>query len=319
MRITAAWLGALTWLVVSACRVQPPRAVPGWEAAGDRTPRYWSFDSGDELAAYLRGGSDAGVLVSAHRGGPADGYPENALATFERTLGYGPVLLEVDVRMSRDSVLVLMHDSTLERTSTGSGRVADHTFTALRRLLLRDARGAVTAHRIPTLDEALAWSERRAVLMLDVKPGVPPVRVVEAIRRASAANRAVIIGAEGDVLPYHRLHPGLVVSANARTRESLQALLAGGIDPSRMIAFLGVDAYDPEVLRRLSAMGVRASLATFRDRDHQAGRMGAGAYCPLVRAGIGLIATDSAHHAVGAAARCTSGGGPNRGHLDQRP
>src|SRR5690606_35917448 len=106
-------------------------------------------------AAYLRWRPGAPVLVSAHRGGPRPGLPENALATFEYALNFAPALLETDVRRTADGTLVLLHDETLDRTTTGAGPVAARTLADLRTLYLLDPEGTATPHRIPTLAEAL--------------------------------------------------------------------------------------------------------------------------------------------------------------------
>jgi glycerophosphoryl diester phosphodiesterase len=83
-----------------------------------------------ELLSY----SEARVpLISAHRGGPRKGFPENCIATFENTLRHTHALLEVDPRYTKDGVIVLMHDATLERTTTGAGKVSDHTLAQFHR------------------------------------------------------------------------------------------------------------------------------------------------------------------------------------------
>src|SRR5688572_20012996 len=66
-------------------------------------------------------------VLSAHRGGPMKGFPENCLATFSNTLQHTFSLMEIDPRYTKDGEIVLFHDATLERTSTGRGRVADLT------------------------------------------------------------------------------------------------------------------------------------------------------------------------------------------------
>lgn len=67
------------------------------------------------------------ALVAAHRGGPGPGYAENALPTLEHTTDATPALLEIDIARTRDNVLVLMHDDTVDRTTDGSGAVRDLT------------------------------------------------------------------------------------------------------------------------------------------------------------------------------------------------
>lgn len=72
-------------------------------------------------------------LVSAHRGGPVPGYPENCIETFEHTLEYAYSMLEIDLRYSKDGHIVLHHDPTLDRTTTGSGPVDDYTLAELKK------------------------------------------------------------------------------------------------------------------------------------------------------------------------------------------
>ena len=75
-------------------------------------------------------------LVSAHRGGALPRYPENCIATFENTLRHTFSILEIDLQYTKDGHIVLHHDATLERTTTGSGRVGDMTLKELKNLQL---------------------------------------------------------------------------------------------------------------------------------------------------------------------------------------
>lgn len=255
---------------------------------------YVAFETADALAAALRYDAPTGPLVSAHRGGPMRGYPENAIATFEHTLRYGPAFPEVDVRMTRDSVLVLLHDETMERTTTGRGALADHTLAETRRLLLKDPMNVITPFRMPTLAEALAWAEGRAVLQLDVKRGVPPEAVVASLRRHDAANRAIVITYTlDDLLRYHRLAPDLVLSATAESAEEVEAILASGVDPSRLIVFTGVGTLRPAVIDRLHAHNIRAILGTFGAIDERAARVGPEVFQALLDQGVDVLATDN--------------------------
>lgn len=287
----------LSLAALAACGAPRPLAptrpaAPLYGAVSSVHYRDWA--DADALAAYLRWRPGAPVLVSAHRGGPAPGLPENALATFEYALNFAPALIETDVRRAADGALVLLHDETLDRTTTGTGAVAAISLADLRRLYLRDPEGTVTPHRIPTLAEALAWAEGRAVLLLDVKPGVPPEAVVAAVRAAGAEGRAVVIAYTlDDLLVYHHLAPDLVYSASARTPDEAEALLAAPVDPVRLIAFAGVGAVDPAVAARLHAAGLRVQVGTFGEVDTAAAVLGPDAYRPLLDAGADVLATDS--------------------------
>ena len=130
---------------------------------------YLSFDSPVELQQYLSWTPEQPPIVSAHRGGPMNGFPENCIETFENALIYAPCLIECDVAKTKDSVLVMMHDKTLNRTTTGEGEVGSYTLEELKKLKLRDNQGNVTAYQIPTLAEALDWARGKAIIELDIK------------------------------------------------------------------------------------------------------------------------------------------------------
>src|SRR4029453_8368068 len=131
-------------------------------------------------------------LVSAHRGGPALGFPENCLATFENTLQHTFAMLEIDPRFAKDGAIVVHHDANLERTTTGKGRVADFTLPELKTLRLKDPAGNVTEHQIPTLDEVLEWARGKTILLLDQKD-VPVAARVKRIEDHKAESYALLI------------------------------------------------------------------------------------------------------------------------------
>src|SRR5690606_22351166 len=100
-------------------------------------------------------------------------------------------------RRSSD-LLVVMHDETLDRTTTGKGRVNRHTLAALRELRLLDVTGTATNYRIPTLEEALQWGIGKVIFTLDVKRNVPYQLVVDAIRKTKAEAYTIIITYSAD-------------------------------------------------------------------------------------------------------------------------
>ncbi|MBT3322365.1 MAG: glycerophosphodiester phosphodiesterase [Anaerolineae bacterium] len=85
-------------------------------------------------------------IIFAHRGASADA-PENTLAAFELALQQGANAIELDVKLSADNVPVVIHDSTVDRTTDGSGAVANLSLSALKELDAGDGQ------KIPTLDE----------------------------------------------------------------------------------------------------------------------------------------------------------------------
>jgi glycerophosphoryl diester phosphodiesterase len=106
---------------------------------------------------------------AAHRGGAAL-WPENSLAAFAGALELGIDLLELDVHLSADDEVVVIHDPTLERTTEGTGAVRAQPATTLRRLRLRGRDGALIAEHVPLLDDVLHLAAQAgAELLLEIK------------------------------------------------------------------------------------------------------------------------------------------------------
>ena len=306
--MTGLRLGALAaTLLVAGCG--SPRPLTLTERPADRVAvptssvHYRDYATADDLAAATRWAPGAPVWVSAHRGAPPRGLVENSLEAFEYALNHTPALIETDVRRTADGALVMMHDETLDRTTTGTGRVDQTTFAQVRALRLVTPDSVVTSFRVPTLAEALAWAEGRSVLLLDVKPDVPFGELIAAIRQAEAEDQAAVITYSlADAERLHALAPDLLISVMAETVADVEALLTSSVPPDRMIGWTGVGVPDPEVVARLHAVGVRAQAGAFGAIDQAATEaMRPAPYAPLLQSGADVIATDSVPMAATAA------------------
>lgn len=109
---------------------------------------------------------DRNVLIVAHRGDWRQA-PENSIKAIELAIQAGANIVEIDVAKTKDGQIILMHDKTLERTTTGKGKVTDWTLDSLRNLKLKNGAGIRTKHTIPTLEEALLFSKGKVMLNLD--------------------------------------------------------------------------------------------------------------------------------------------------------
>lgn len=256
----------------------------------------------DTLAAWLRASNPHGPTVSAHRGGPTDSLPENALATFARTNArFGPpILLETDVRLTADSVLVLMHDEELDRTTTGTGLLAETPFATVQTLHLRNARGETTPFAVPTLDTLLAWARGRAVLTLEPKRDVPEAVFVRALRAANAEGFVVVITYTPEQYArYLALAPDLVYSVTVDSDAALDRLLGvPGAIPCRWIAFVGTDAPDVALNARLRKLNVRPMQGVFGAEANRAAAEGPAALAPLRAALVDVITTSAVEAAA---------------------
>lgn len=233
------------------------------------------------------------AVVSAHRGGPAPGYAENAIATFEHTLTTkGPAFLEVDVSRTRDGMLVLMHDDTVDRTTDGAGAVAGLTLTQFQALRLQDEDGATLDGHPPTLRQAMDWAERRAVLELDMKRGVSYEDVVGEVQAAGAMSRVVFITYSVDgASRVARLAPDAMIYTTIREAGELDTLEQRGVDLSRIVAWLGTEQADAELLNALAARGVEARVGRFGDGAR-------GRFAQAASGDVRIIAADDVSGAV---------------------
>lgn len=106
------------------------------------------------------------VLISAHRGDWRNA-PENSLQGLENCIKMGVDIVEFDLKKTKDGHLIVLHDETLDRTTTGKGKASDYTLAEIRQLKLRDGAGHSTMHFIPTLEEFLSVSKGRVVVCID--------------------------------------------------------------------------------------------------------------------------------------------------------
>lgn len=179
------------------------------------------------LLAAAPGLAQAPPRIAAHRGGAALG-PENSLAAFRNALALGVDALEFDLHMTRDGEVVVIHDATLDRTTTARGPVHDLTRAELAPVRLRAGDGRATDEPVPTFAE-----------LLDL---AAPARVAVLPEIKAGPARARYAGIEEKVL------------ALVRSRG--------------MLGRATVQAFEPETIRRLRALEptVRTMLLVSRDR-----------------------------------------------------
>ncbi|MDR3297674.1 MAG: family 20 glycosylhydrolase, partial [Prevotellaceae bacterium] len=124
----------------------------------------------DNRATQLRNNlfarNKSAVLVVAHRGDWRYA-PENSIAAIEHSIQVGVDVVEIDLQLTKDSVLILMHDSNLDRTTTGKGRIASWTMDSIRTLYLKNGASIKTKEKVPTLEEALLAAKGKVLLNLD--------------------------------------------------------------------------------------------------------------------------------------------------------
>jgi len=253
----------------------------------------FNFTGIEDLYRFLTYSEDRVPLVSAHRGGPDIGFPENAIETFQRAASKMPAIIECDIALSKDSVLVLMHDETLDRTTTGKGKVNQYTLAELQQLYLKDTEGTATQYRIPTLEDALKWGIGKVIFTLDVKRNVPYQLVVDAIRKTKAEAYCVIITYNANqAAVVHNLAPDLMISASIKNTEDLVRLNDMDVPDTRIVAFVGTSQADRTLSDFLHEHGILCILGTIGNLDRQAKQHGDQVYAEYIENGADILSTD---------------------------
>jgi glycerophosphoryl diester phosphodiesterase len=147
--------------------------------------------------------------IIAHRGFRAK-YPENTLIAFQAALDAGVTMIELDVTHTRDGKLVVMHDSTLDRTTNGRGPVNGYFLKELKKL---DAGSwfnpAFASQHVPELEEVLELVQGRALINVEIKPNPESIphmsdaieqQVVELVNQRNAHDTVLISSFDRNVL-----------------------------------------------------------------------------------------------------------------------
>jgi glycerophosphoryl diester phosphodiesterase len=106
------------------------------------------------------------VLVVAHRGDWRNN-PENSVRCIEDAIAMGVDVVEIDLKKTKDGVLILMHDETIDRTTSGHGKPADFTWAELQQLTLKNEHGGPTRQRIPTFETCMNTAKNRVMINID--------------------------------------------------------------------------------------------------------------------------------------------------------
>ncbi len=265
--------------------------------AQDPAPQ-WRIDVGSNLSDTLDCFEvEEKSLISAHRGGPSAGLPENAIETMDAVLTAIPAIMEFDVAASSDGVHYLMHDRTLDRTTTGTGNADELEWSAISQLRLVDAVGWVTPYSVPTLEAALNWAKDRTVVQIDFKRSASYERVIDLVRQTGTEQRVILIAySVAAAAKMHELAPEMLISLSLQRPGALDEAVAAGIPADRLVAFTGTRLARPDLYSNLDSQDVEVIFGTLGGRqslDKVFARMGTDErYAELSEQGVDIIATD---------------------------
>lgn len=207
--------------------------------AGDNeNGHYISVNNSKQLHQYFKYDPERPIVISGHRGGMLQGYPENCIESFEKTLTYMESFFEIDPRLTKDSVIVLMHDKTIDRTTTGKGNVSDYTYAELQKFNLVDRDGQVTDFKIPTLKECIEWSKGKTILNLDIKD-VPLELMSGFINRLKPDNIMYTVHNADQARYLYDRNNEVMFSCWCKDMDEFYKYEAAGIPWSQVMAYVG--------------------------------------------------------------------------------
>ena len=130
------------------------------------------------------------VFVAMHRGDWRN-FPENSKGAILSSIRHGADIVELDVQMTKDGRFVLNHDNTLDRTTTGKGKIKDMTLAEIKQFKMRDRAGKPTEYSVLTLEEALELTRGKIIVNID-KFANHPREILDAVAAAGALQEVLV-------------------------------------------------------------------------------------------------------------------------------
>ena len=196
-------------------------------------------------------GPKGSVVSIAHRGAVVPEYPENTLYSFRKAIEFGSEVVEIDLRSSKDDEIVILHDSTLDRTTNGTGPVTDYTLFELKKL------DAGLGERIPTYEEVLeVVSGTSSQLLLDLKVTSLPelkniVRLTE--KHGQVLNVIAAVRSLQELKNIQSLNPNLRTLAFIPERTDIETYSRAGVDIIRL--WPDWIREDPNLVNKVHSLG----------------------------------------------------------------
>ena len=219
----------------------------------------------DTLLQYMHdGGKSKHVMIFAHRGNWRNS-AENSIQAFQDCINEGLDGIEVDLQMTKDSVLVIMHDETLDRTTTGSGKVSDYTIDELRKLRLLNPIGVKTRQTIPTFEQVLLLAKDKILIQVD-KWKAYGQQVADLAKKYNCERQIILRTTDnskttkqkyGNLLDNLIVMPVLVCKGGKVDEENLQDFIKNYSSPVMSFSFIREDYPILRKIKNLQEMGYR--------------------------------------------------------------
>jgi glycerophosphoryl diester phosphodiesterase len=157
----------------------------------------WGQQRADAIRRTFLDASSREILVASHRA-THNVYPENSLKAIQESIRLGVDIIEIDVKVSSDGIPFLMHDRTMDRTTTGKGNPEELTWEELQKLSIVN-KGKKTSYKIPSLEEALELADGKIIVDLDLKTDRLD-RIMDVVKRLDMKESVFFFDSDYDAL-----------------------------------------------------------------------------------------------------------------------
>lgn len=233
---------------------------------------------------------DAGLMIAAHRGDHSYA-PENSLAAIEAAIAKGADIVEIDVAVTSDGTPVLMHDQSVDRTTTGKGRVEDKTASEVAALRLKRRDGRPSDEAPPTLARALALACGRILVDLDLKSDrLGPI--VEVVNASGMRAASLYFDSDPTVLASVRtFDPAARLMVRLTTDSPLAELLR--ITGRAQVVHADPETLTPETRDAIAGLGLRVWLNSLGEADQRLAQGDDRGVRALLSIGATILQTDT--------------------------
>jgi glycerophosphoryl diester phosphodiesterase len=243
----------------------------------------------NKVLAAFKDGNSGYVMVAAHRAGH-NGYVENSIQAIKHAIEIGVDIIELDVKVTKDSVVVLNHDGKIDRTTNGTGDPEKYTWAELQQFRLEMPDGTLTNEILATFEEALLLAKGKALIDIDIKTGnLKPV--VDVIKKTGTQNQVFFFDNDYDALKeVLTMLPEAILMPRAYSYEMADSALRV-FAPE--VVHIDESFYTPELTNHLKKKDARIWINALDGADRQI-RIGNGpaAIDSLLRFGANIIQTD---------------------------
>ncbi len=202
------------------------------------------------------------VLVASHRA-THNVYPENSLKAIQESIRIGVDIIEIDVKVSKDGIPFLMHDRTLDRTTTGKGDPEEFTWQELQQLFIVD-KGKRTSLKIPSLKDALELAYGKILVDLDLKTDKVE-EVIEVVNKTDTKDIVFFFDSDYKVLSrIHAADKDFMIMPRAHSIEQADSAI-GLFDPP--VVHIDFSFYNPECVQSIQSSYARIWINALGDSD----------------------------------------------------